>query len=53
MWDKPDINGLEITKYEILFKKSDGNYSTTPSCLGDNEFIIARRYCYVTFLTLR
>jgi hypothetical protein len=52
-WEKPDINGLDITKYEILFRKSDGTYNTTPSCLGDNEVIINKRFCYVTFLTLR
>jgi hypothetical protein len=53
MWDKPDINGLEITKYEVLFRKSDGTYNSTASCLGDNDLIILKRVCYVTFLTLR
>jgi hypothetical protein len=52
-WEKPDINGLDITKYEILFRKSDGTFNTTASCLGDNELIINKRFCYVTFLTLR
>lgn len=40
MWDKPSINGLEITEYEVLFKDKDGNYAPTASCLGNNAIII-------------
>ncbi len=37
----------------MQFKLSNGSYSPTASCLGDNEIIISRRYCFVSFLTLR
>lgn len=52
-WTKPDINGLEITEYEVLFRKSDGTYMATPSCLGNDTNVIRLRYCSVTFLTFR
>ena len=36
-----------------MFKKSDGTYDGTKSCLGNDTTILLERKCSVTFLTFR
>lgn len=52
-WVKPEINGLEITEYDIMFQKKDGSFGYTNYCLGDNAYVVKNRYCPITFLTFR
>jgi hypothetical protein len=43
IWAKPDINGLEITQYDILFRKKDGSFAPTATCLGNNTSVVMTR----------
>lgn len=52
-WAAPTTNGVAVSEYDILIKKKDGSYATTPTCLGTTSTVVLNRYCYVSFLTLR
>ena len=53
-WDKPDEHSATITKYDIYFEKSNGDFAMeTTTCDGSDNTIVTNRYCIVPMSTIR
>ena len=53
-WTAPNPHSSSIDAYEVLFKKSDGTFSTElTACDGSNSAIVTALTCTVPMATLR
>lgn len=44
--------GIEITSYEIVFKRQDGDFQVIPQCDGSSQTVIDNLYCEVNLSLL-
>lgn len=53
-WDLPNEHSATITKYDIYFEKSNGDYEMElTACDGSDATIVSNRYCVVPMSTIR